>query len=142
MLDLLSSMLHCSAVQCVAVRCYVLQRVAVCCSVLQCVAVCGGVLQCDAVCCSVILCVAVCCSVLQCVTVCGSVWQCVAVCGSAWQCVAVDEYWQCRSVVWYCVLSFRRTYICVDRNMHICNITHLCITHSYRGRGNLKRVWG
>ena len=36
------------------------------CSVLQCVAVCCSVLQCVAVCCSVLQCVAVCCSVLQC----------------------------------------------------------------------------
>jgi len=73
----------------------------VCCSVLQCVAVCYSVLQCVVVCrlipkqhkcvrtlsCSVWQHLAVCCSVLQCVAVYCSVLQCVAVCCSVLQCV-------------------------------------------------------
>jgi len=98
---IMSCILCCSVLQCVAVRCSVLQCAVVCCSVLQCVAVRCSVLQCVAVCCSVLQCVTVVqiCSrgpsvshtanhvmhsVLQCVAVCCSVLQCVAVCCNWW----------------------------------------------------------
>ena len=67
------------------VCCSALQCVAVCCSLLQCVAVCSspGMNVEAQVCCSVLQCVAVCCSVLQCVVVCCRVLQCVVLsCGN------------------------------------------------------------
>ena len=71
-----------------------------CCSVLQCVAVCCSVLQCAAVCCSVIwlviTCAAAWCSTLQCVAVCCAVCcrvlQSAAVCCVALQCAASRRY--------------------------------------------------
>jgi len=80
---------HCSVLQCIAVRPLLsmwapalplrYSSVAECCSVMQRIAVCRRALQCVAVHCTVMLRIAECCSVLQCVAVCCSVLQCVAV---------------------------------------------------------------